>query len=305
MVENKNTFLNADSIYEEVEGESGVQLTLEEDQQRNLIGIIKGRYAQAEEARQTDETRWLKAYENYRGLYAKSVKFRESEKSRVFVKVTKTKVLAAFGQLVDVIFGTGKFPIGITETLMPEGETNLAHLDTSNPTPGLETAEEDNIGNRIEDEPNPYDVGYEGDGRVLKPGATFNNGIFETSIEDQAEEAGILVDGGSAIPEQIKVNPAQRAARRMEKLIHDQIDESNGNAEIRNALLESALLGTGIVKGPFNYNKKLHKWDIDEEGNRNYNPLEVRVPRIEFVSCWDFYPDPNATNMDECEYVIH
>ena len=65
MAEDRNTFLNADSIYEEVEEESGVQLTLEEDQQRNLIGIIKGRYAQAEEARQTDETRWLKAYENY------------------------------------------------------------------------------------------------------------------------------------------------------------------------------------------------------------------------------------------------
>ena len=137
MAEDRNTFLNADSIYEEVEGESGVQLTLEEDQQRNLIGIIKGRYAQAEEARQTDETRWLKAYENYRGLYAKSVKFRESEKSRVFVKVTKTKVLAAFGQLVDVIFGTGKFPIGIAETKIAEGETNFAHLDTANPTPCL------------------------------------------------------------------------------------------------------------------------------------------------------------------------
>ena len=151
MVENKNSFLNADSIYEEVEGESGVQLTLEEDQQRNLIGIIKGRFAQAEDARQTDETRWLKAYENYRGLYAKGVKFRESEKSRVFVKVTKTKVLAAFGQLVDVIFGTGKFPIGITETKMPEGETNFAYLDTSNPTPGLETpvSEEENIGNEV------------------------------------------------------------------------------------------------------------------------------------------------------------
>jgi hypothetical protein len=27
-------------------------------------------------------------------------------------------------------------------------------------------------------------------------------------------------------------------------------------------------------------------------GERTYNPLEVRVPRIEFVSCWDFYPDP-------------
>ena len=74
MADDKNTFLNADSIYEEVEGESGVQLTLEEDQQRNLIGTIKDRFAIAEDARQTDETRWLKAYENYRGLYAKSVK---------------------------------------------------------------------------------------------------------------------------------------------------------------------------------------------------------------------------------------
>ena len=305
MIDDKNTFLNADSIYEEVEGEAGVQLTLEEDQQRNLIGIIKGRYAQAEEARQTDETRWLKAYENYRGLYAKSVKFRESEKSRVFVKVTKTKVLAAFGQLVDVIFGTGKFPIGIAETKIPEGETDYAHLDTSNPVPGIETSEAeipDDIGNRID---NPYDVGYEGDGRTLKPGATFYNGIFEDSLEDQAEDAGILVDGASPNPEVLEISPAQKAARRMEKLIHDQIEESNGSSEIRNALLESALLGTGIMKGPFNVNKKLHKWDRDEEGNRTYNPLEVRVPRIEFVSCWDFYPDPTATTMEECEYIIH
>ena len=34
----------------------------------------------------------------------------------------------------------------------------------------------------------------------------------------------------------------------MEKLIHDQIEESNGASEIRNSLFESALFGTGIVK---------------------------------------------------------
>ena len=305
MAEQDNTFLNADYIYEEVEGESGKNLTLPDDQRRNLIGIIKGRYAQAEDARETDERRWLRAYENYRGLYSKSVKFRDSEKSRIFVKVTKTKVLAAFGQLVDVIFGTGKFPIGISETKMPEGETDYAHLDTSNPVPGIETTEgeiPDDIGNRID---SPYDVGYEGDGRTLKPGASFYNGIFEDSLEDKAEEAGILTDGTSPDPQAIELSPAQRAARRMEKLIHDQIEESNGNSELRNALLESALLGTGIVKGPFNFNKKLNKWDMGEDGERNYNPIEVRVPRIEFVSCWDFYPDPAATSIEECEYVVH
>ena len=298
----ENTFLNANNLYEDVEGESGKTLSLEEDQQKNLIGIIKGRYAQAENARDIAEKRWIHAYENYRGLYAKNVKFRESEKSRVFVKITKTKVLAAFGQLVDVIFGTGKFPIGVSETKMPEGETDIAHLDINNPTPNLETSIPDDIGNRID---NPYDMGYEGDGRTLKPGASFYNGIFEDSLEDQVRDAGMLTDGASANPQAIEVNPAQRAARRMEKLIHDQIDESNGSSEIRNALLESALLGTGIVKGPFNFNKKLHKWDVTENGEREYNPLEVRVPRIEFVSCWDFYPDPSGTTMDECEYVVH
>ena len=299
-----NTFLDANNLYEEVEGEAGKQLKLPEDQQRNLIGIIKGRYAQAEMARDADERRWMKAYENFRGLYGKNVKFRESEKSRVFVKITKTKVLAAYGQLVDVIFGTGKFPIGIAETKVPEGETDIAHLDINNPTPNIETSLNeipDDIGNRIDD---PYNVGYEGDGNVLKPGATHYNGLYEDSIDTQARKAGILVDGVSADPQAIELSPAQKAARRMEKLIHDQIDESNGSSEIRNALLESSLLGTGIVKGPFNFNKKLHKWDDTGEG-REYNPLEVRVPRIEFVSCWDFYPDPSATNMDECEYVFH
>ena len=304
-----NTFLNANNLYEDVEGEAGKQLKLEDDQLQNLIGIIKGRYATAEMARDVDERRWIKAYENYRGLYAKNIKFRESEKSKVFIKITKTKVLAAFGQLVDVIFGTGKFPIGIAETKVPEGEADIAHLDINNPSPNIETPEPnmedmDVDGNSV-DYVSPYDVGYEGDGNVLKPGATQFNGLYEDPVDIQADEAGILADGASAIPQEIEISPAQKAARRMEKLIHDQIDESHGSAEIRNALLESALLGTGIVKGPFNFNKKLHKWDKDEDGNRTYSPLEVRVPRIEFVSCWDFYPDPSATSMEECEYVIH
>jgi hypothetical protein len=305
MAENENTFLSADNIYEDVDGEVGKKLLLEETQESNLAGLIKSRFQQAEDARQTDERRWLDAYENYRGLYSKKVKFRESEKSRVFVKVTKTKVLAAFGQLVDVMFGTGKFPIGISETILPEGEKENAYLDINNPTPGIE--QPDNIGNRLEDPPqeNPYDVGYEGDGRVLKPGSTLGDGYFETPITDKAEEEGVLKEGLSPIPQVPEMSPAQKAARKMEKLIHDQIEESNGSSEIRNALLESSLLGTGIVKGPFNFNKKLNKWSMSEEGEREYNPLEVRVPRIEFVSCWDFYPDPAATNMDECEFVIH
>jgi len=299
MAENDNTFIdNADNIFfEDVEGEQGKALVLEEDQKLNLVGIIQGRFSDSETARISHEHRWLKAYRNYRGLYDKRVKFRESEKSKVFVKITKTKVLAAFGQLVDVVFGTGKFPIGVKETKIPEGIAEYLHLDLQNPNPGIETSIPEI---QEEDIENPFNVGFEGDGKVLKPGATFSNGKF---LEEEASE--ILSEGPSPIPEQIEIKPAQKSARRMEKLIHDQIEESSGSSEIRNALLESALLGTGIVKGPFNFNKTLSRWDEGENGERTYAPVDVRVPRIEFVSVWDFFPDPAATNIDECEYVFH
>jgi len=305
MADNDNTFLNADNIYEEVEGESGKSLNLIPDQQLNLAGLIASRFQIAEDARRTHETRWLTAYQNYRGLYGKKIRFRESEKSRVFVKVTKTKVLAAFGQLIDVIFGTGKFPIGISETKMPEGEVSHAHLDSQNPVPGIETTPSEPTPPQ-EPEENPYDVGYEGDGKTLKPGATLGLGKFEERfIEEMAKMEGNYVEGLSPIPTDLEISPAQAAARRMEKLIHDQIEESNGSSELRSALFESSMMGTGIIKGPFNFNKTLNRWDEDEEGNRTYNPLEVRVPRIEFVSIWDFFPDPNATSMEECEYIVH
>ncbi len=297
----ENTLTANELYFEQVEDEQGLQLTLEENLRKNLVGLINDRFASAESARDLDEGRWLTAYHNYRGLYAKNVKFRESEKSRVFVKVTKTKVLAAFGQLIEVIFGSGKFPIGVSETKVPEGVAEHAHLDINNPAPGLETT-----AGETEEAENPFDVGFAGDGKTLKPGATYGSGKFEVvpPVDVQAQEAGVLKENLVPIAQALELNPAQKAARRMEKLIHDQIEESNGASEIRNALFEAALFGTGIIKGPFNFNKTLHRWE-DAEGERQYTPVDVRVPRIEFVSIWDFFPDPNATSLSECEYVLH
>ena len=304
-----NTLTSNEIYFEKVEDEHGLELTLEEDLRNNFVGLLMNRYDNAQKARELDEQRWITAYHNYRGLYPKNVRFRESEKSRVFVKVTKTKVLAAFGQLVDVIFGANKFPIGISETKVPEGIAEHAHLDINNPSPNLETTspeEQEEIDIEEGRAENPYDVGYVGDGKVLKPGATIGTGKFEEQFVDKVgEEKGMLKEGYSAIPEMLELSPAQKSARRMEKLIHDQIEESNGASEIRNALFESALFGTGIVKGPFNFNKTLSRWDENEEGSRTYKPIDVRVPRIEFVSIWDFFPDPNATNVSESEYVFH
>ena len=196
--------------------------------------------------------------------------FRESEKSRVFVKVTKTKTVAAFGQLIDVLFGTGSFPISVKETRLPEGIAKEAHIELNQAPVNIEGPQiESGIDvSQVETLTNPFDVGFEGDGNVLKPGATLVSGEdFLSSLTDNytgQDGEVVLTAGPSAMPVP-SINPAQLAARNMEKLIHDQLEESNGVSELRNALFEAAMLGTGILKGPFSYNKTLHRMGIMEK----------------------------------------
>ncbi len=286
----------------------------EEEVISNLVAQINSRFQQCETTREDDEDRWLQAFHNYRGRYFKNVAFRDHEKSRVFVKVTKTKVLAAYGQLIDVLFGANKFPLTIQETRVPEGIDKYAHLNplkeqmgmnqNEQPTPGIEGNMDYTPGEPIMQQSNGG-LGFPGDGNDLAPGATFgslNNDANLGSLEKEYEDAD-LTSGPAPSPEMPQIKPAQIAARRLEKLILDQIEESNGSVELRSAIFEACLLGTGIIKGPFTYNKTLHKYSNTGNG-REYSPETVKVPKMEFVSIWDFYPDPNARNMEEAEFVI-
>ena len=109
--------------YAEQDGFSAKQ---NQEEQNRLVGLVNLKFAEAKMARQGQESRWLQAYHNFRGIYPKNVRFRDSEKSRVFVKITKTKVVAAYGQLIEVVFGADTFPIGVKPTKVPEG-TRAAH----------------------------------------------------------------------------------------------------------------------------------------------------------------------------------
>ena len=123
----------------------------------NIVGEVKSKFNDAEHGRYQHEQRWLKAYKNFRGIYDSNTQFRESEKSRVFVKITKTKVLAAYGQIIDVLFANKKFPVVVEPTPVPEGVAEFAHLDTKNQQQPQEQPT------------SPY--GFPGDGRELPPGA--------------------------------------------------------------------------------------------------------------------------------------
>ncbi len=259
---------------------------MKQEDKYELVGTIQSRFEDAETGRLPDEERWLQAYKNYRGIYDSSTQYRENERSQVFIKITKTKVLAAYGQIVDILFSQNKFPISVESTPVPEGIVEFAHLSKNPQQP--------------EEEPDP--IGFPGDGRELPPGATEATPPLG-GMADRYEGAN-LEEGPSRAGEP-QVSPAREAARFLEKCMQDQLLDTNAVTVMRHALFECALLGTGIIKGPFNYNKTVHNWSINEETEEKiYAPYEKSVPRIESVSCWDFYPDPSATSTHDCEYAI-
>ena len=259
-----------------------------DDSYSNLGSLIESRLKESEQARLYDEKRWLRSYRNYRGIYGSDMAFRDSEKSKVFVKVTKTKVLASYGQLIEVLFSQGKFPIGIQPTSDPLGIAKYAHIKPDN------LKQQDA---RMEDI-----YGFEGDGREISPGATADE-IFN-GLKDKYAKGGFDEGPAPDLKTMPQVEPANEAAKNMETLIHDQLEESHAISVMRHVLFEMCLLGTGILKGPFNYEQSEHKWILNDEGEREYKPINKLVPRIEAVSCWDLYPDPDAVQIEDADYII-
>jgi hypothetical protein len=254
-----------------------------------LAEYIRGKFETVESSRQDEEERWLDAYRQYRGLYGPDMQFTSTEKSQVFIKITKTKVLAAYGQIIDVLFAGQRFPLGVEPTRIPEGVAEAVHFDPKDPE------------NSLEEVKDMY--GFAGDGKELPAGAT-NQSLAEENLGVFAEELAEIEEdvrpGPGKTPTAQTYNPAFEASKRMEKKILDQLEESSASKHLRLTAFEMALFGTGILKGPFAVDKEYANWD--DEGN--YDPLFNTVPRVENVSIWNFYPDSDAKNMDECEFII-
>ena len=257
----------------------------------NVVGAIKSKFNSAETGRLQHEQRWLKAYKNFRGIYDSTTQFRESDNSKVFIKITKTKVLAAYGQIIDVLFANKKFPIVVESTPVPEGVAKFAHLDV------VGTMQQQQQQQQPPNQPemqSPY--GFEGDGKELLPGAT--EATFLGGLSQKYEGAN-LAEGPSRAGDP-QISPADETARKMEKAIHDQLYDCGAVNTLRHSIFECSLLGTGIIKGPLTENKTVHQWSQD----RQYSPYNKKIPRIDSVSCWNFYPDPTAISIEDCSYVI-
>ena len=266
-------------------------IALEEDgdvEQENLdysgvASFIEGQFRRSKDHRLSDEERWLMSYRNYRGIYGPEVQFTETEKSQAFVKITKTKVLAAYAQVVDVLFAGSKFPVGIESRKYPSNVAGAVNYD-----PNAITSE------KVEE---MAGVQYTPKRPIARPDIERDLGPYKDKLEPIADE---LEMGTGDSPSAIYFEPAKLAAQSMERKMHDQLDETNASKHLRSVAFETCLFGTGILKGPFAFDKEYPRWD--DEGN--YDPLFETIPKVEYVSIWDLYPDPDARNMAEAEFTV-
>lgn len=262
----------------------------------SVISTVTSAYNKAKDARSTQEQKWLESYRAFRGEHSEEerkaiaiAKQRNLTASEVFIKITKTKTVAALGQVSEVLFAGNRFPLGIEATPEPEGVAKEAFIVP-------------------EGMPIPDDIyGFHGDGETLEPGATGQSllgglyGKYKALLQGKK-----VIEGQSPDPNQFpQISPAEESARMMERMILDQLEEGGVRQELRKSLWECLVLGTGCLKGPLTYENTIHSWE--KEGDEiKYKPRVKDMPRAFHVSAWNLYPDPDNRSNDvtKCGFLV-
>lgn len=263
-----------------------------------LLADILSKKQLAQNSRSAKESQWRTNLMQFRGQDTDT--FRKSEHSKVTLRTTSVKTKAALSQVIEALLANGKFPLSIKETRVPEGSYEFAHIHEG----GQEEPAAPELPQEIPQE--PQGIGYAGDGRELKPGASFAmmGGMF---AQNEAIEAAARADimEGAGMAGEITVAPAKEAAVNMEKAILDQLEGCKINAHLNSSVFEACILGSGAMKGPFNEFRTIPRWTKNEEGIREYNPTEQLYPKASFVSLWDLFIDPSCqTDIRDAEWVI-
>lgn len=249
----------------------------------SICSFVESKKEISANARRPIEDRWLKNYRLYRGQLSPEevsglarARERNPTASEIFFKLTKTKALAAYGQICEVLFSEDRFPIAVQATPIPEG------------------IEEDVF---IAPEELGSMYGYPGDGKDLEPGASKKSllGGWLDKYKELLKGKTVLA-GKSPDPRAMKqLSPAEMSAEKLDKTIQDQLLESKASVELAHLVFENVIYGTGVFKGPMVGKKTINKWEKDPEtGINTYNPTEKLIPKIRWVSVWNYYPEPDV-----------
>lgn len=135
-----------------------------------------------------------------------------------------------------------------------------------------------------------------------------NTPVPSISPEHQQEVIQMLMQANKGQPptkqqvEKVVLDAAKAAAKAMSTVIEDQLVEARYKKASVQAIHSAHLYGTGIIKGPL-VEKKIRTQFVFKRGKWIPQSVEYITPFVDYVPLWRFYPDMQATCIDDCRYV--
>ena len=171
-------------------------------------------FTEYKDSRKETENEWLKDLRQFQGQYEPDVLARLNEsgaRSKVFVGLTRTKVMAAYSRIVDLLFQHGDAFFAVETTAIPQ-------ID---PLRAMEMRQ------------------------MAMQQVMDVSGLPPEGYEDLiAQRMGELEEEFKDIEKQI----AEVAAEEMTTVIQDQLQESNAEQKLKESILEACIFGSGAVK---------------------------------------------------------
>lgn len=256
-------------VEEPVEDIDGTQDT----EIQSLGSRLSDVFSEYKDARKETENEWLKDLRQFQGMYEPEVLARLNEsgaRSKVFVGLTRTKVMAAYSRIVDLLFQHGDSYFGIEPTPIPQ-------LD---PLKAMQIREQ----------------------AVMQITAA-SGGMAPELNEDLIAARMSELEEEFLEAEQII---AKEAAEKMAVEIHDQLIEANAEQKLKEAILESTIFGSGAIKAGTIRIDRVQSYSRIQDpttGQTGFalSQIEKAMPEVESVSIFDLYPDPYCTSLDDCE----
>ena len=102
-----------------------------------------------------------------------------------------------------------------------------------------------------------------------------------------------------------ELKTAKESSKNMRALMRDQLIEADYLSVGRKAITQACRLGAGVVKGPFSMDRMKRRWARNgSKGSWGMQKKANDRAMFQFVNLWDFYPDMDASTMEDCEFVF-
>ena len=250
------------------------ELDGEQDQEiANLGSRLTNVFQEYKDARKETENEWLKDLRQFMGQYEADVLARLNDsgaRSKVFVGLTRTKVMAAYSRMIDLLFQYGDVYFAIHPTPIPQ----ISPIQAMN-------------------------MRQMAIQQVTQAAQGMDPSLNEDLIMARMQELeGEFLEAERQI--------AELAAEEMTKEIQDQLIESNAEMKLKESILESCIFGSGAVKaGTIRIDRTQSYTQVmdPQTGQQGFalSQIEKIMPEIESVSIFDLYPDPYCTTLEDCE----